>query len=118
MAKKKFDALRQKLLAQRRTILATKQAKRDAPDEAVYSQPLGDAVDVANEHDQMEKDINLQESEKRTLEGIADALARIEDGTYGKCEECGADIPEKRLLIVPHARLCVTCQEKEEKGEV
>jgi RNA polymerase-binding protein DksA len=39
------------------------------------------------------------------------ALARIEDGTYGKCERCGQDIPFERLEARPTANHCVTCQQ-------
>jgi DnaK suppressor protein len=40
---------------------------------------------------------------------IAAALKRIEDGTYGKCMDCGEDIPERRLLALPEAERCVRC---------
>ena len=39
------------------------------------------------------------------------ALARIEDGTYGKCERCGQEIPFERLEARPTATLCVTCKQ-------
>jgi RNA polymerase-binding transcription factor DksA len=41
---------------------------------------------------------------------VAQALARIERGTYGKCEGCGQDIPIERLEALPTASLCVTCK--------
>ncbi len=43
------------------------------------------------------------------------ALARVSDGQYGICSECGESIPAKRLLAVPHATACVTCQEQLER---
>lgn len=43
------------------------------------------------------------------------ALTRVEDGQYGMCSECGAPIPPKRLLAVPDATTCVTCQEQLER---
>jgi len=39
------------------------------------------------------------------------ALGRIEDGSYGKCGGCGKGILEKRLEVLPHASLCVACEE-------
>lgn len=40
---------------------------------------------------------------------IAAALARIDDGSFGECGDCGEDIPEKRLEIDPTTPLCVSC---------
>jgi RNA polymerase-binding transcription factor DksA len=41
---------------------------------------------------------------------IATALARMADGSYGKCSHCTAPIRFERLVAIPHARYCVTCQ--------
>lgn len=49
---------------------------------------------------------------RRSLGQIAAALQRIADGTYGACEICGDQIPAERLEVLPHARLCVPCQQK------
>ena len=46
---------------------------------------------------------------------IDEALDRIEAGDYGECDECGEDIPEKRLELVPYAVYCVECKERLEK---
>lgn len=48
---------------------------------------------------------------KQTLADITEALQRIDDGTYGRCERCHADIPWERLEIRPYARYCVPCQQ-------
>jgi len=40
---------------------------------------------------------------------IKTALAKIEDGTYGVCDGCGEDIPEKRLEALPYASRCIKC---------
>jgi len=49
---------------------------------------------------------------RQSLEQITGALRRIADGTYGRCERCGTEIPAERLEALPHARLCVPCQQK------
>ncbi len=49
------------------------------------------------------------------LDRINEALIKLDQGTYGICEECGAEIPLKRLKILPFATLCVACQADEEK---
>ncbi|MGK5739447.1 TraR/DksA family transcriptional regulator [Micromonospora sp. URMC 103] len=50
---------------------------------------------------------------RQSLEQIAGALRRIADGSYGACERCRGDIPAERLGILPHARYCVPCQQKQ-----
>ena len=52
---------------------------------------------------------SLLRNKGRSLEDIAAALARIEDGTYGRCEECDQAIPKGRLEALPYARHCVRC---------
>ena len=47
-----------------------------------------------------------------TLNEIDDALGKLEAGTYGLCESCGAPIPEARLEAMPSARLCISCASK------
>jgi DnaK suppressor protein len=54
--------------------------------------------------------IRLQE-----LTGMEEAERKIEQGSYGLCEECGTEIPEERLKIMPYALYCVGCQEGREK---
>ena len=46
---------------------------------------------------------------KGTIEQIDAALARIDDGSYGRCTGCGADIPAERLELRPFAESCVAC---------
>jgi DnaK suppressor protein len=63
------------------------------------------------------RDISILEMRNRVRQQIDEALARLEEGTYGLCSDCGIEITEKRLLAVPFARRCVACQEKEEMLE-
>ncbi|GAA0903926.1 TraR/DksA C4-type zinc finger protein [Virgisporangium ochraceum] len=53
----------------------------------------------------------LVESTRQALADTTQALKRISDGSYGRCERCGVDIPVERLEILPHARFCVPCQQ-------
>jgi len=50
----------------------------------------------------------------RLVYHIDEALRRIQEGTYGKCQSCGKQISAARLEAVPHARLCIECKAKEE----
>ncbi|MDH3216490.1 MAG: TraR/DksA family transcriptional regulator [Candidatus Krumholzibacteria bacterium] len=49
------------------------------------------------------------------LRQLDDALKRIQDGTYGVCEDCGGKIPVKRLEAYLAAELCITCKSRQEK---
>jgi RNA polymerase-binding transcription factor DksA len=53
--------------------------------------------------------LGLLENEDLLVEAINDALGRIEQGTYGRCEECGHDIAKERLQVLPYTRHCVAC---------
>jgi DnaK suppressor protein len=61
-----------------------------------------------------EVDIALMQMKSQTLERIDDAIHRLENGTYGVCVECGAEIAAGRLKALPFAELCRTCQERRE----
>lgn len=52
----------------------------------------------------------------RVLEEIDEALERVRNGEYGRCEGCGGDIPDARLEALPYARLCIKCQEDMEES--
>ena len=63
-----------------------------------------------------ERDLSLSENVKDILKRVNEALDRIDNGTFGLCEMCGAPIPEERLKALPYANLCITCKQKEEKA--
>lgn len=68
-----------------------------------------DTGDPGESHTQ---DALLAES-RRSVEQVTGALRRIADGVYGHCEGCAGAIPAERLEILPHARFCVPCQQKQ-----
>ena len=74
-----------------------------------------DMADVGTDAFEQELTLNLLGSEKDVLEQIEAALKRIEEGTYGRCEECGGAIPKARLEAIPYAALCVKCALREEE---
>ncbi|HEV8068280.1 MAG TPA: TraR/DksA C4-type zinc finger protein [Planctomycetaceae bacterium] len=59
------------------------------------------------------QDINatLMENEEYLVNEAREALRRIDDGTFGRCEECGQEIPRERLDALPYARFCTRCAE-------
>ena len=54
-------------------------------------------------------EIGVGQNLEVSLARVERALARIDDGTYGVCESCGAPIPEGRLRAMPESTLCVEC---------
>lgn len=73
-------------------------------------------ADIGSDNFEQEFNLSLMESEEATLDAIELALERIEDSTYGTCEECGVRIPKARLNAIPYASLCVKCAERNERS--
>ena len=67
----------------------------------------------------LSEDISLKHlsSHHEDLQKIDEALRKLNEGTYGICEDCGEEISEKRLSILPYAIYCIDCKEKREKIE-
>ena len=62
--------------------------------------------------------LSLNENERMRLKEVDESLDRIENGTYGICEECGGPISLKRLEVRPVAKYCVPCLTKLERGKL
>lgn len=73
-------------------------------------------ADIGSDNFEQEFTLSLMESEEDLLEKIETSLERLEEGTYGTCEECGTRIPKTRLNAIPYADLCVRCAERVEQG--
>lgn len=78
---------------------------------------VGDDYDKASQERERELGIIISAQEKNKLMAIEDALKRIDNGTYGICEECGEKISKQRLKSVPFATLCVSCKSRKEAEE-
>jgi RNA polymerase-binding protein DksA len=61
--------------------------------------------------------VSLNAHDDRAIADIDGALARVEDGSYGECEECENQIPIARLRAIPTARRCVECQQAVERHQ-
>jgi len=80
-----------------------------------FSQVEGDIADRAQDLYENQVLASLSGLQRETIDKINEALRRIEEGTYGKCASCGADIEIERLEAIPYAILCSACSKKEEK---
>ena len=74
-----------------------------------YPQDSADAGSTLSETDRTEAILHSARSQR---DEVIAALARIDDNTYGRCTDCGGDIPEGRLEARPDAARCVNCQAK------
>jgi DnaK suppressor protein len=80
---------------------------------------LDDAA-AAGEHDRkvsesVEKEITLEHNEETIQSAVLDALKRIDDGTFGQCQQCQAPIAKRRLDVIPFAPYCVKCERENEE---
>ncbi|MBI3078643.1 MAG: TraR/DksA family transcriptional regulator [Deltaproteobacteria bacterium] len=77
----------------------------------------GDPSDLASSERDRELALLLGDRDRLKLREIDAALMRIDEGSYGLCEECGERIAPGRLRAMPFARLCVDCQADRERQE-
>ncbi|MGF9760049.1 TraR/DksA C4-type zinc finger protein [Microvirga sp. 0TCS3.31] len=83
---------------------------RDAGDGAGHDQADVGATSFERDHE-----LTVLAREKETLAQIERALAHIDDGSYGVCDSCGNPVGKNRLMAVPHATLCMSCKQREER---
>jgi DnaK suppressor protein len=76
-----------------------------------------DMVDQAVLDSQVDFKLRIRGRQKLLIQKIQRALERIEDGSFGICEECGEDIPVKRLKARPVTTLCIVCKSRVEAHE-
>jgi DnaK suppressor protein len=78
-------------------------------------EPSGDIYDQASNERDRELLLLLGDREREKIRNIDEALARLNEGEYGICEDCEEEIPLGRLKAMPFARLCVKCKADLEK---
>jgi len=61
--------------------------------------------------------LRIRDRERKLINKIREALQRIEDGTFGICENCGEEIELKRMEARPVTTLCITCKTRQEMSE-
>jgi len=59
----------------------------------------------------------MKDRDRNLIVKIREALDRIDQGTYGICEECGEEISERRLMARPVTTLCIDCKTRQEEDE-
>jgi RNA polymerase-binding protein DksA len=93
---------------------ALQDSRQDASGD-LSKMPL-DMADIGSDNYEQEFTLGLIETEQATLTEIDEALERIEKKKFGKCVACNGPIPKARLRAKPHAKYCIECKRREEKG--
>ncbi|HEY32562.1 MAG TPA: molecular chaperone DnaK [Dehalococcoidia bacterium] len=118
----KYDALRSHLESEEKRLtddLEQLRAVAYPSEERREGSPFGKREEEATESLELERRLALEKQMREQLADVRAALAKFEEGTYGKCEECGKPIARERLEALPYAKLCLDCktlQTKNAKG--
>lgn len=117
------DPMRRRDLNTFRKLLSTRleelliEAERTKHTVKGSEEPPSDAMEQAS--DQLDREIllRLRDRESKLMAKIKDVLEKIDNGTFGICEECGEEISLKRLRARPMATLCIECKHEQEALE-
>ena len=117
----RYSELKRMLEDRRREIQAEVQGRmRDVRSEGTWGgkqNEVFDAVESSEADIQDDIEFALIQMKSETLNKINDALTRLEQGDYGNCFDCGAEIAEKRLRALPFAVRCKDCEQARENAE-
>ncbi|MFZ3123139.1 MAG: RNA polymerase-binding protein DksA [Thermodesulfovibrionales bacterium] len=111
---KKLHEIRKKILRQRELLLAeAREALNALPGQTVFPD-MGDQATAETDRNFM---LRLRSREQKLIKKIDDALDRIDNGTFGICDDCGMEINIKRLDARPVTTLCMECKTQQEEEE-
>ncbi len=111
---RRFESLRQILNRARNDTLARVRDYRRQQEQDALPLPADD-LDAARSLADVETHASLIERAEYRLKAIDAAFSRLERRRYGLCDQCGEEIPLKRLRAMPFAACCVDCQEKRDR---
>lgn len=112
---KKFEKL---LLAERDRLTGSIKSIEDASRYESGRDNSGDLSSYAEsgtDNFELETALNIASGESHWLSEVSEALIRLKNGSYGRCEGCEKEIPRRRLEVFPSAKYCVACQSEIEK---
>lgn len=117
MDKKRVDYYKKKLVTKRdelqRLVAQAESEGRAADDDSTQ-----DIADKAANSYTKEFLFSQSNNERYVLQLVDEALGRIDDGSFGECVACHDEVQQKRLEAIPWARHCISCQEKQEQGQL
>lgn len=109
-----FMSMKQILVAKRSSILnkSIEFTREQRVEEVGFSR--ADEAEIATVDTNLTLSYQIHERDRIMLMQIDKALSKLAEGSYGKCEDCNAEISEKRLEARPFAQFCIECQEEHE----
>lgn len=114
----KYESLRAKLIEERarveQLVEAESQRRTVMSDNGDPEGRGNHPGDEGSETFEKEKSLAIQGNLEVILDEVDQALKKFEAGTYGRCEECGKEIPTERLEVRPQSTLCIDCKSKVE----
>ncbi|HEY81700.1 MAG TPA: molecular chaperone DnaK [Dehalococcoidia bacterium] len=114
-----FKILRSRLEEERKRLVdELEQLKANASprDERREGSPFGKREEEATEALELEKRLVLEKRINEQLADVEHALHKFEEGTYGRCDNCGQQIDPARLEALPQASLCMQCKAQQAKN--
>ena len=114
LSRRRLTYFRERLLRQRRNLLD--RARSSEGDMAAPSSHA-DEAELAAADAALDTSCLIHRADSEAIEEIERALQKIDQGTYGVCEDCGRPITRHRLKAVPAALLCVQCKQQEERAD-
>ena len=118
MPMKKKDLKRfREILEEKKAEILTNARRTLAEDMTLDTDDLADEMDLASSEYLQSFIFRLRGREKTFLNKIDKALAKIDNGSFGVCENCEEDISVKRLEARPETTLCIRCKEDQERIE-
>ncbi len=115
MEKERLEIFRELLNERLKTLL--EEAEKTVSGMTNDKDTFPDPTDRANLETDRNFLLRIRDRERKLILKIKEALARIDDGTFGICEECGEEISEERLKARPVTTLCIECKTKAEEEE-
>jgi len=117
MDQRKTKAFKERLLQKKQEILEAYHKNKSYGMEA-DGEATQDIADKAANSYTKEFLFSLSNAERDLLHQVDDALARLDGRRFGVCASCSEEMNPRRLEAVPWARLCLSCQEKQESGQL
>lgn len=123
MEKKELEKLKEQLLKQESSLeQELKEIANQNPDSSEdwgskfpnFEQEDFDIEEAADEVEEYVNRLPVEHALELKLKATKEALEKMKENKYGICENCGNSIPKERLEVIPEARICMTCKEKED----
>ncbi|HEY97506.1 MAG TPA: TraR/DksA family transcriptional regulator [Dehalococcoidia bacterium] len=114
-----YSELRKKLKSEQKRLeeeLEQIHTSASSSDERREGSPFGKREEEATETLELEKRLTMENRIRQELVGIEHALRKFDEGTYGKCDNCGKSIAKARLEALPQASLCLDCKSQQAKN--